>query len=96
MNSSDIFEILIDKRHLALSCSSRPESLRIWLVKKFKNYKSDMDKLGFLDPELEPLSLSLQWDEESKTANFYLRARKGPTVTYTLLCQENMQPSGSN
>ena len=64
---------------------SQADSLRVSITRKFKDYRTQMRSLGFLDPELEDAVVSLEWDEESGTARFFLRPSSRTNVTYIIL-----------
>ena len=86
MNLAEVFDLLLTKRQIAL-CLPRPQanSLRVSLIRKFKDYQSQMHKLGWLSDDLAAAVVSLEWVEETATANFFLRPPKRQQITYQLL-----------
>ena len=93
MNLSDIFDMLLETRVVSISIAERrdAEVPRVSLLRKFKDYKDQMNRIGFLDPALETSVVSLEWDEENKTATFYLREKKTRSVEYTLVTSHATQ-----
>jgi hypothetical protein len=86
MNSTEVFDILLDKRKITLATSSRDANvLRVAVLRKFKDYKEQMDRLGFLDPTLEECSVSLEYDEEKNIAKLFLRPRKRSSLVFTII-----------
>jgi hypothetical protein len=85
----ELFDALLLDRKLTLRIETkqRAESLRVSLVRKFSNYKTQMDAIGFLDPSLEVCGCSLQWDKESKLATIALRPRTVVSIQYELIDQ---------
>jgi hypothetical protein len=91
MNLADVFEKLVGNRRvsLALPCKVASASPRVSLIRKFKDYKTQMTALGFLDPTLETAIVSLEWDEENKIATFFLRERRITQIDYTIVETNN-------
>ena len=87
MNGTQIFDTLLSNRKVTLVTDkkSQANSLRVSITRKFKDYRTQMRSLGFLDSDLEDAVVSLEWDEESRTARFFLRPNSRGTVTYTIL-----------
>jgi hypothetical protein len=96
MNSTDVFDYLLEHRKIALETSKKNANvLRVALVRKFSDYKEQMSRLGFLDPELEIASLSLEYDEESGAARYFLRPKKVSSLTFTILQESDGEPNAS-
>ena len=97
MTLSEIFETLISDRKITLVLPTRQiaDSLRVSLLRKFKDYKTQMRDLGFLDPELEPCVVSLEWDKELGRGTFFLRERTRKVVEYTIVMESGDENSNS-
>lgn len=86
MNSTQIFDKLLADRKITLVAPvASAASLRVSLIRKFKDYKEQMIKLGFLDPTLEDAVVSMEYDKESEKARFFLREKKRIVISYTVL-----------
>ena len=86
MNLSELFETLLDKRKITLVITvAGAASLRVSLIRKLKDYKTQMESLGFLDPEIAECVISEEREKDSETSTFYLRPKKSRAVSYTLL-----------
>lgn len=86
MTTADVFDLLLDDRKVKLEMTkSHASVLRVALSRKFTAYKTQMDSVGFLDPDLEAASLSLEYDEESNTAAFFLRPKKRSLVQFKII-----------
>lgn len=86
MTTADVFDLLLGDRQVKLEMTKdHANILRVALSRKFSNYKSQMDSVGFLDPDLEAASLSLEYDKESNIAAFYLRPKKRSTVQFKII-----------
>jgi hypothetical protein len=86
MNSTDLFELLLDQRKIALETSKdHANILRVAIVRKFSDYKRQMTALGFLDEDLEKACVSLEYHKESGVATFYIRAKRESKVVFKLL-----------
>lgn len=86
MNSTDLFELLLDKRKLALETSKdHANILRVAIVRKFSDYKKQMTALGFLDADLENACVSLEYNEESNVASFFLRPKRASKVVFKII-----------
>lgn len=91
MNLAQIFETLLSDRKITLVLPDRKaaDSLRVSLLRKFKDYKTQMTDLGFLDPELEPCVVSLEWKpgsgESQGRGSFFLREKIRKQVEYTIV-----------
>ncbi len=87
MNLFELFDVFLDKKQIALCLPSRTsaDTLRVSLIRKFADYKKQMGDLGFLEAELEVAVVSMEWEEASSTARYFLRPKKRRTIEYTLL-----------
>lgn len=87
MTLPEIFDVLLTERTVALqlAAKSQAESLRVSLVRKFSNYKNQMSALGFLDSSYEGTVCSLEWNQESKVATFYFRAKLTRPTDYEIV-----------
>lgn len=87
MQVHNLLDLLLERRSLSVSVENKTaaDNLRVTLLRRFNNYKVQMNDLGFLDPELEPFVLSLEWHEQQKVATFFLRERKTKALNYTLV-----------
>lgn len=95
MNSSELFEVLLESKKVTLGItSSSAASLRVFFIRRFKNYKEQMEALGFLDPIYEKLVVSLEYSEESGKAKFFLREKKKAPIEYSIL-QESEEDDAS-
>jgi len=82
----EIFDALVADRKIALVLTDKQAAVvRVSLLRKWKDYKDQMGKLGFLDPELEPLVVSLELDKENTVATFFLREKKRTAVSYEVI-----------
>lgn len=87
MNGTAVFELLLEHRKVALQVSEDYSiaSLRVHLIRKFKDYQDQMDKLGFLEEDLAKAVVSLEVSEDGTVATFYLRRRQRKAVSYVIL-----------
>lgn len=87
MNIHELFSELLDRKEIALCLpsSTAANTVRVKLVKKYNDYKEQMEAAGFLDSALAPLVVSLEWSEETQVATFFLRARKQKMIQYELI-----------
>lgn len=86
MNLSEIFDKLLEQRKIALCLSPiAADSLRVSLIRKFKDYQEQTAKLGWLTEEFEKAVVSLEYNKEDSVATYFLRPRRRVAITYTLL-----------
>lgn len=86
MNLSEIFDKLLEHRKIALCLSPvAADSLRVSLIRKFKEYQTQTAALGWLTDEFEKAVVSLEYDKETTVATYFLRPRRRVAITYTLL-----------
>jgi hypothetical protein len=91
MRSSDIFHKLLADRRIALELQpSEAEVLRVSLIRKFKDYKQQTEKLGWLEDDLAQAVVSVEAAKHPDTGEvlgvvFYLRPRKRKEIEYKLL-----------
>lgn len=87
MNIHQLFNTLVERKQIALCLSSKSaaNTLRISLLRKFNDYRDQMQSFGFLPADLEGLVVSMEWNEDSSVASYFLRKRKKVMATYELL-----------
>jgi len=96
MKLEHIFDILLTERKIALVMSRKQsESLRVSLLRKFKDYKQQMIALGFFDDSMEDLVVSCEWVEPA-TAKMFLRPRKRVDVEYTIIVDDGVSDANAN
>lgn len=89
MHLAQIFETLLSDRKITLVLFDRKaaDSLRVSLLRKFKDYKEQMTALGFLDDSLVTCVVSLEWGQETGRARFFLREKVRKQVEYTIVVE---------
>lgn len=90
MRLEDIFHQLLVDRRIALELDSQgAESLRVSLIRKFKEYKTQTARLGWLSEDLETAVVSAEREiidgKETGVSRFFLRPRRRKVVEYKLL-----------
>ena len=86
MNGTEVFDTLLSNRKITLVVDvAQAASLRVSLIRKFKDYKQQMQKLGFLAADLEEAVVSLEYNKEEQIARFFLREKKRVLIAYTIL-----------
>jgi hypothetical protein len=86
MNGTQIFDTLLERRKITLVADvTQSQSLRVSMIRKFKDYKEQMTALGFLDPALEDAVVSLEYDSATSVAKFFLRAKKRVATEFTII-----------
>lgn len=86
MDLNEVFDQLLLTREIKLSLPrSNAETLRVSLIRKFKDYKQQTEKLGWLSDDLAVSVVSMEYDSEALTAKYFLRPRKRQQISYTLL-----------
>lgn len=97
MTLPEIFETLLTDRKITLYTGDKKaaNSLRVSLLRKFKDYKTQMIALGFLPDELESAVVSLEWKEDGGLASFFLREKLRKLVEYTIVVdnQDSEEPT---
>lgn len=90
MNLADIFDSFVANRTLVAPTGTRQraDTLRVSLIRKFKDYREQMEALGFLAADLEDASVCMEWDKEEGIARFFLRPRKRTAIDYTIILPE--------
>ena len=102
MRLDDVFHKLLQDRRLPLECDHKAaESLRVSLLRKFKDYREQTEKLGWFPEDLLncTVSMELYKSEDKKVvlgAIFFLREKKRKEIEYKLLVLPGMEPAGSD
>lgn len=96
MTLNEVFDQLLLTKQIAL-CLPRQtaENLRVSLIRKFKDYKEQTEKLGWLSDDLAVSVVSMEYDSDALTAKYFLRPRKRQQATYTLLPVESTEPTAA-
>lgn len=85
MKLDDLFYEFLSRKEIALKLpQAQANSLRVSLIRKFKDYKTQAEKLGWLTDDLAVSSVSLEWSADG-TAKFFLRPKRRVSIDYTLL-----------
>ena len=94
MTLPEIFETLLTDQKITLYVGEKraADSLRVSLLRKFKDYKTQMEQLGFLPQHLESAVVSLEWQEDGGVARFFLREKIRKLVEYTIV-KDTMEAS---
>lgn len=94
MNSTQLFDLLLEHRKITLvATSSQAQSLRVFFIRKFKDYKEQMTKLGFLDPEYESFVVSMEIlkEEDAGKVRFFLRPKQRQATEFTVLLDPTVE-----
>lgn len=84
MKLDDLFYEFLSRKEIALQLpQAQANSLRVSLIRKFKDYKTQAEKLGWLTDDLAVSSVSLEYADG--TAKFFLRPKRRVSIDYTLL-----------
>lgn len=84
MKLEEVFYQLLQEKQVKLRLTkTQAESLRVSIIRKFKDYKKQVSTLGWLEPALETAVVSMEYTEEQTT--YFLRPRKQAAVEYFLL-----------
>jgi len=87
MNLFDLFDVFLERKQIAMLRDDRAsaDTLRVTLLKKFKDYKQQMTALEFLGAEFEDCVVSMEWNEATYVATYFIRKRKRIMIDYQLL-----------
>ncbi len=75
MELQDLFDKLIDDETIAVPAADKKaaESLRVMLTRKLKNYKTEMDKIGFLSDKLSASTIGSDYDQNQGVLTLSLK-----------------------